>query len=211
MRAMLADLMRSGIKYDDAKLMQVKPLSADATSALTKGAVVIASYKLPYFELDGRVTKYFRLRLLEDVGDGSGAFKGGSSLKSSQRYWQPPNSVPRLYMPPLFSNAPWARIAKDPEIAITITEGEKKSAAACFAGIPCAGLGGVWSFQAKKKAVFLLPDLQGFVWKKRVVDLCFDSDVSGRPDLLAALIKLNRKLLELGAVTRRVDLPELGD
>jgi len=43
------------------------------------------------------------------------------------RYWQPPNSIPRVYFPPfLIDGKDWTAISADPSIDVYITEGEKK-------------------------------------------------------------------------------------
>src|ERR1039458_8783319 len=202
---MLADLTRSGLGRPEAERLGIKPLNTGSVIDLTKGAIKQPAYRIPYFDLDGKVTKYYRLRLLEDTGDGTGAFKGAKS--GGQRYWQPPSTKPWLYMPPILKST-WSKIAKDTKVLIVITEGEKKAIVACLKGLPCVGIGGVWSFQSKKKQIVLIPDLEAFDWKSRDVELCFDSDVSERTDLMAALYSLARELIKRGARVSRVDLPE---
>ena len=75
----------------------------------------------------------------------------------------------------------------------------------------CAGIGGVGSFQSKKRGQVLIPDLAAFVWEGRTVILAFDSDCANRPDLMAQLMKLADEVTRRGAEPLRVDLPALAD
>ena len=125
LRAMFADLGRSGIKRAEALRMRVQPLVADSMFALSKEAILDPGYKLPYFNLDGSIDPlYFRLRRLQlDRGDTA---TDNKALKGF-RYWQPEDSIPRLYMPPLLKSLTWQQVADDPTLEIWMTESKKKS------------------------------------------------------------------------------------
>ncbi len=164
-----ADLRKSGVtKPDDIKCLGLQALTADETVRVTDSDFFrVASYVIPYFGIDrkpmtyqapsGKLLRYVRFKLL-------GELKGrdGKVIK----YTQPSGSGIHLYLPPLID---WAAVAKDPKRKILITEGEKKAVAAILhLGIPTIGTGGVWSFKT--------PDLNGFVWKDRDVEIAYDGD-----------------------------------
>src|SRR5262249_8646606 len=76
------------------------------------------------------------------------------------RYGQRKPTPPAAYFrPTLAGKKTWAEIVKDPSIPIVITEGEKKAAAACKAGIPPIGICGVWSFKSLKYGRKILDEL----------------------------------------------------
>jgi hypothetical protein len=124
-------LRRSGIDVADAKRMRVK-LDGDNDR-----------YKIPYFDVSGRLTGFHRWRLLQPEPDGP-------------RYLQPKNTVPDVYFPPI---RPWPKIIADPTTSLDIGEGEKKSYRACKDGRNCLGLGRVFSFQSKKNGIVFLSGL----------------------------------------------------
>ena len=204
---MLADLANSGINSTDARAMRVTPLNADETRALTKDAILDASYRIPYFKLDGTVDPaFFRLRrvALEAADE-----ETKTEFKNDIRYWQAANSIPRVYLPPVLQGKlTWQDVAGDPNITIFITEGEKKAACACLNGFVCAGIGGVWSWQAKKKAdAPMLPDLMMIKWEGRSVVLVFDSDSVTNRNVAEALKAFARALALAGARVTQIRLP----
>jgi hypothetical protein len=167
---MLADLARSGLDEKDAKRLRCKPLTADETLALLQSEsdlLHLAAYQLPYFDLSGEPTDFWRVRFLEPlhVLDGKGK-------KKLLRYLQPKNSKPQAYFPPYVD---WLRVATDPSRAVVITEGEKKAAKACKEGLNCVGLGGVWNFQSNQQEIDFLTELDIFVWEGRRVEIAFDA------------------------------------
>lgn len=189
----LADLARSGITKADARRMGIEVLDSDETKRLT-GATT-ASYRIPYLDINGRETEFYRVRLL----DPPVSFKG-----KLQRYWQPIGTLPRLYLPPFCR---WSSIAKDVSQDVWITEGEKKATTASKAGAPCIALGGVWAFRSKKAGQALLPDFKQIEWRGRRVVLCFDSDVASKPEVQAAMVALSRELLRMGATAEVARIP----
>ncbi len=190
------DLARSGLTSADAKKLGVSPLEPTQVKALTGHAV--PAYKIPYFSPDGRKLDFYRLRFTAPPT------KFGRQDKP-QRYWQPVNTMPRAYFAPL--GVRWTDVLADTEKAIYLTEGEKKSARTCKEGLPCIGLGGVWSWRAKRAGVALISDLADINWTGRTAVIVFDSDVSEKTEVQAAMSELARQLLPLGAVITCVKLP----
>lgn len=87
--------------------------------------VPVPAARIPYFDLDGAPTGFYRLRTLADwvpAGD-----------TKPRKYMQAANSGNHLYLPPLL-DAPWRAVAADVAIPLLITEGEKKAACACVHG-----------------------------------------------------------------------------
>jgi len=192
----LEHLAASGLDAKDAKKLGLRWLTPKAARnklrmefPLPHGGVYF-----PYFSLAGKLdTTTCRVRLLADPSNG---YTEDDKLP---KYLQPPGTPPRIYLPPYMK---WDEIAKDPEQAIIITEGEKKAAAVCKVGLPCIGLGGVWSFQQKDASVPLLADLLAFNWIGRKVTLAYDSDWTENKDIRKAAGVFARRLSERGAEVR---------
>lgn len=198
----VAKLAASGLNGKDWARLRCAALTARQVGAL--GFPAGAALRLPYFDLRGRTTKFYRLRYLEPMARDGFALAAGKAL----RYVQPPDTLNEVYLPPLLPQA-WGAVAADPTVSLVVTEGELKAASACAAGVPCAGLGGVWCFKAVKRQLPLLPIFSEFTWPGRTVYVCYDSDAATKADVAAALAELCRALLALGAVPRVVSLPAL--
>lgn len=163
---------------------------------------------IPYYGPDKKLLSshpkwpnFYRLRYL---GKGPIDFKEIAGEKP-QRYAQPPGSGVCAYFP---RNADWPVIAEDPEYDIIITEGELKAAAACAAGFPTIGLGGVWNFKSSKEGIWFLHELTRVKWVRRTVYICFDSDYLTKPQVCSAINGLMEELQERGAYVRLLALPE---
>lgn len=182
--AMLEDLRRSNLTEEDAKTLQLSTADHKLTPA-------VAGYTIPYFDVNGKKTKFYRVRYVEDTATGFAALAGRKSL----RYSQPPNSVNEVYLAPYID---WAAYLAG-KLPLNITEGEKKSALATRDGIPTIGLGGVWSFMSKRAEAALLPIFNQINLMDRLVYICFDSDAATNPDILHAEATLAKRLLEKGA------------
>ena len=191
-RLMVDDLARSGLTEKDIKLLQ---LNSDPHN-LTPTA---AGYTIPYFDTSGSVTKFYRVRYVESTVTGFAALTG----QKPQRYSQPINTINEAYLPPYID---WEDYFQSTEPLI-ITEGEKKSAVATKRGFPTIGLGGVWCFMSKKNNVTLLPIFDDINLADRMVYICFDSDASTNPNILAAEGMLSQRLLEKGAVVMITRIP----
>lgn len=189
--ATLTKLAGSALDPEDAELLRIEPFTAEQCKQ-AKLPAAVAGFKIPYFDLNGRITKFFRVRYMEDTRTG---FSKQTS-KKAMRYGQPPHSVNELYLPPFVD---WNGIANDKEIPVLITEGELKSACATKHGLPTIGLGGVWCFQSAKNGTPLLEGFEWFEWAGRTVYIVYDSDAATNPDIVAAEARLARRLLERGA------------
>ena len=186
----------------DAELMQVEELSGAQSKEL--GAQWRRGYKILHLDLNGQPTGKFRIRYLDS---GPVELTGGTGkVKKPPRYWQPKGTPPSLYFPP---HLDWRAIAgtKRPLLG---TEGAKKAARACKAGIPCFALDGVWAFKSAKSGQFdLLKEFDQFDLEDRSITLVFDSNVMTRPPVLGALHECARQLAKRGAKPSTVILPDL--
>jgi hypothetical protein len=189
-RQAIKDLARSGLDKKDYKRLRLEVMDRDATDAFV--GEERASYRIPYFDLDGKRIAYSRVRFLENK-KGRG-FKS-ASREGTHRYSQKANTPPHVYYAPYFN---WRKLAKDAGQKLLITEGEKKAAAACKAGIACIALGGVFSFQSSKRHQPLIPDLEQIDWKDREVEICYDADVMVNANVYTALERLAVTLMGRG-------------
>lgn len=187
-KVMLADLARSGLGPKDLKKLQLEPLDREQTDEFVGESR--ASYRIPYFDLEGKKIAYSRVRFLETRKK---KVWGKTTRDGGFRYSQPFNSSPHVYFPPYFN---WKKIAKDVDTPILITEGEKKAACACSMGIACIALGGVYGFKSGKRFYDLIPELELVRWKDRVVEICFDADVMLKSEVHAALSTLATTLTQ---------------
>lgn len=182
-----------------------------SAAALDKSFEAKPALVIPYFGTDKKPLSshpkwpnFYRIRYLgKDAVD----FKVIAGDKTP-RYKQPPGSGVCAYFP---RNADWQVIAPDPEYDVIITEGELKAAAACAAGFPTIGLGGVWNFRSSKDGVWWLPELQAVKWAQRTVFVCFDSDYLTKPAVCSAINGLMEELQERGAYIRLLALPPSDD
>lgn len=199
---MTQQLTASGLNAADVRKLHVAfvPDAHKLHAAFPK----VAAYRLPYFDLEGKPTKFYRLRCLEQP-----QVNGFDALteRDELRYLQPSEIVSEAYFPPLTN---WGALAKDTSKPLTITEGEKKAAAATKAGVPCIGLGGVWMFKSARHGLPWLPALARLDWKGREVRVAFDSDALTNPDVAKAMHALCDELMKQGALPRVVRVPPLG-
>lgn len=198
--AMLSKLAESALTADDARALGLLPCTAQDAAALDLSKP-FAGFKIPYFDLDGQQTEFFRFRYLESTKTGFAALTNAKA----QRYAQPAGSANELYLPPLATGTTWRTIAENPAIPLVITEGELKAACATKKGFPTVGLGGVWNFKSKDAP--LLPMFEQFAWDGRTVHICYDSDAVTNPKVKKAESALARELALLGARPYIVRLP----
>jgi hypothetical protein len=190
----------SGLSDEHAKRLKLAALSAEETAALGSSFQKVEALRIPYFDLEGRLTKFFRARYLGKLP----GFAGQAA--KPQRYAQPPKTLNEVYYPPLL-DVPWSQVAKDPRVGVYVTEGELKAAAGCALGLATLGLGGVDVWRATKRGVVLLPSLAEFDWTGRKVTVVFDSDAATNPAVVGAQLRLAKELTALGAVPAIVTLP----
>lgn len=197
--AMLKKLSGSLLTEADAKKMLVKPLTIEQVKQLDVPASV-PGFLIPYFSIEGKPTKFWRLRYLEDTRKGFDILSGRKPL----RYVQPPGGVNEIYLSP-FSD--WKRLVDDPDVPLVITEGELKAACSCKVGVPAIGLGGVWCFKSNANKMGILPMMSKIRWKGRSVIICYDSDAVTNPHVVMAENWLAKVLTELGAEVSIARLP----
>ena len=193
--AMLAKLKTSLLTPAHAKTLR---LEAFAEGHKLNIEPKWAGFKIPYFDLDGKLdAEFFRFRFLQTKPThGWGAL---TEDDKPRRYAQPADTGCGVYLPPVL-NGPWRAVAEDSETPIMITEGELKAACACIAlDVPTLGLGGVFNWRSSKLHQPLLPVLEEFAWQGRVVNLCFDSDIAINPMVRMAASRLAHVLADRGA------------
>ncbi len=200
------DLRASLLNPTSYARLKVHPMTAELCVKQNLGIYPQwAGYQLPYFNLKGLPTGFFRYKFLQHK-----ATRGFAALvlpsKAPPKYGQPKGSGCAVYMPPLL-DTPWAVVARDPSQSLVITEGEKKAACGTMLGVPTLGLGGVWNFTSSAAGQELIPDLEQFVWLGRNVVICFDSDVRYKPEVNAALNRLAAILTNRGAIVAVVYVP----
>ena len=196
---MLSDLGRSGLTDRTIALMHCEGIRPKELPL--KGAV--SAYKLPYFNLDGSVNCFSRLKFVPEVLDATG---------KKIKYWQAKGSLPHLYLPPIVN---WQAIANDAVVPLIFTEGEKKAAKGCQSGLLVLGIGGVWCFTSTldNGDKLTLPLLEEFQWSNRPVLICPDSDAwhddTTGWNIRQAFFALAKELQQRGATVQFVVLPDL--
>ncbi len=189
----------SDLTDEQAARLHLTPLTGEETAGL--GAFhPVRALKMPYFDLDGKLTGFFRIRYLEQLPGFAGL------IKKPQRYAQPKGTLNEVYLPPV-TKLPWFEIAKDPSITIHITEGELKAACACVHGLVTAGLGGVDVWRSTKREIDFLPVLHKINWEGRQVVIIYDSDAAINPNVVRAQRQLAGMLVAKGAYPTIASLP----
>ena len=226
--AMLAKLSESALTAKEATKLSIQPFTAEQVAHLQL-PFNRAGFKIPYFDVNGKPTKFFRFRYLEyDNGkgfsklthNGNGNGNGHTkALKHDLRYVQPANTLPEIYFPTNVVQ-PWSKVLQNATIPLVITEGELKAACACKHGMFCIGLGGVWSWKSKKEGMYVLPILKQIAWtyetpdepgkkKPRPVLIVFDSDAVSNANVHMAENALAHELTQLGADVSIFRMPQL--
>jgi len=97
----------------------------------------------------------------------------------------------------------------DPARPLFITEGARKADAAAARGLCCIALMGVWGFRGsnKKGGATALADWELVALNGRTVYIAFDSDVTTKPAVRDALVRLKAFLESRKATVEVVDLP----
>ena len=199
-KAMLSKLAESGLTDDDAAKLNIKPIIAQSVPSILPNAHAAGGFIIPYHDIHGKPTKFCRFRYLEFIN----GFAKLAGIKE-QRYTQPVNTKPELYLSPLVE---WLPITKDVSKRIFITEGENKSSCACKLGFITIGLGGVWNFRSSKQSQLLIPAFDLFDWTGREVIIAYDSDAIRNPSIIAAENALAKELTKRGAIVFILRLPD---
>lgn len=205
----IADLARSGITPDQADAVGIFDVDRadEVYPEFWPVRALVISYFNPdhspmMFEREGKLHRFCRVRYLEPLRSAKGFVKD-----KDRKYDQPRGSGQRVYFCPLVD---WVAVLANPEEPVVITEGEKKTIAGCYAGLPVIGLGGVFNFMASLDS--LLTELEVANWQRRDVYIGFDSDAATNPSILTAEARLVDQLQrKRGARCYLVRLPQNGD
>lgn len=193
----------SGLTDAHAKKLRFEILTGQQTGRLDGAFKPVGALRIPYFDMKGKPTKFYRVRYLE-------AQPGFAGLATKpQRYAQPAGTLNEVYAPPLLDHT-WEEIFADPEVTLYITEGEFKSAAGCSVGLPTLGLGGVDVWRATRRGVGMLPMLREVNWDGRQVVIVYDSDAATNEHVVRAQRVLAQALLDEGALPSVASLPADG-
>ncbi len=121
------------------------------------------------------------------------------------KYEMPAGARVRLDVPPRCRAA-----LGDPSVPLWITEGIKKADALASVGLCAIALLGVWNFKGKNPVggVALLADFDCLALNGRSVVIVYDSDVSRKPQVHAALDRLVEHLCRKGATVGVISLPD---
>jgi hypothetical protein len=169
------------------------------------------AYKIPYFNLDGSLSDYYRFRFISDAKDiGTGKHITLIRGNDETKYLQPSGTKAHPYFSPLIN---WNDVAKNKEQPIYIVEGEKKAICGCYFKMPAIGIGGVWNFGEYSHKV--MPRLSNKILalniKDREVIVVFDNDVHTNEDVKNARLRLMDYLLYEGAIPKYITLPKEAD
>ena len=98
----------------------------------------------------------------------------------------------------------------DPSEALFITEGARKADAAVSGGLCCVSLLGVWNWRGTnaKGGKTALPEWESIALNDRQVFICFDSDVTTKPEVHQALARLKKFLESRKARVSIIQLPD---
>jgi hypothetical protein len=146
----------------------------------------------PFRDSRGELNGYKRLKFDQPRKD-----RNGKAIK----YESPCGQPNRVYVPP-----GTVEVLSEPKTELIITEGEKKALCADQFGFPCLGLVGVFGW--KTKAETLLLDLERVEWNGRKGIVCFDSDLSDKPEIKDAETRLAAQLKMRGATVKVARLPD---
>jgi hypothetical protein len=116
------------------------------------------------------------------------------------KYEAPAGSAPHFDLHP-----DAVHVLQDATIPLYFSEGTKKGDAAWSRGVPCVSITSVWMFLNGRLVV---PDLDEILLLGRVVRVVFDSDVTRKASVAAALLRFCAALDRRGAKVEVVYLPE---
>lgn len=190
----------SDITEKMAKQLHYEVLTADQVERLAPNFLAAGAIRIPYFTVDGKLTKFYRIRYIEELPGFAGA------AEKPQRYAQAANTLNEVYAPPLLDR-PWSEVLADAEVGVVFTEGEFKSACACAVGLATLGLGGVDVWRSSRRGLAMLRMLADVEWSGRNVCIVFDSDAAQNPNVVRAQRQLAHELADRGAMARIVSLP----
>ena len=182
----LADLRASGLS--DETIRAAGLCSAPAAATRLLGFHDSPALVFPYPEHPG----YIRIKPDQPRTD-----REGKTIK----YESPRGSRNHLYVP--HKTRARLRGMGEPVTTVIITEGEKKALKADQEGFATISVPGVWGWRT------CVPELTGISWQGRRAVIAFDSDVTRKADVKAAISALADKLKEEGADVRVILLPDI--
>lgn len=212
MELAIAKLESSGLTLDDARLLGIDVLEPRETAGLHPSFKDVPSlrfkYKNPWKPIEGlrpfpKWPEFYRLRYLRQPTDFTAI-----TDKKPVRYVQEPNSGVCAYFPTI-GDVQWAKVLKDVDEPLIITEGELKAAKATKEGFATIGIGGVHNWKSANLGVTFLNELAAVSWVKRYVYIVFDSDYRTNHNVLNALNELAEELALHGAIPHVVPLPDI--
>jgi hypothetical protein len=127
--------------------------------------------------------------------------------KGASPKMQCPRDTPNYFYEGAFrrdSDRQWPAVRHDKSVPLHIVEGPLKALACTWHGVPAIGVNGVYGWSSNHKPI---DDFRRFVWKGRIVVLCFDSDIMQKWQVRQALRRLGDYLITLGAKVRIKLLP----
>lgn len=189
--AMLSKIAGSSLDAKDAAKLKFRYLTALQSKELDV-PVNLAGFVIPYFDISGKLTNFWRYRYLEETRKGFDILSGRKAL----RYVQASGGVNEVYLAPFMD---WKLVVKNTTIPLIITEGELKAASVTKTKMPCIGLGGVFCFKSTKGREAMLPMLRLFYWNGREVFIAYDSDAVTNPMVILAENQLASLLTRHGA------------
>jgi hypothetical protein len=191
----------------DAKTVAKLGFKLSSAAQCPEGLVFkCAGFVIPYFDLSGKRTSFFRYRFLEQPKQNGFA---GLVKRKPIRYSQVSGTINELYLPPVVD---WRSVAKDKTLPIIITAGELKAASgSLLTPYPTIGLGGVWTWKSNKARQPMLQQFDEFEWEGRPVYIVYDSDAKTNPMVIQAENALAQALTARGAEPFITRLHELED
>jgi len=147
----ITDLELSGLEPRDIAARKVTPAELAPTGHLSQTSYIPDGYVIPYFDLNGDLLPYYRVKIL-DVGANTGPKYRGLKDKPNHIYFPP--QLPKL-------------LKSGQHQFLIITEGEKKAACAVKMGFPCIALSGVDCW--RNRSLYLPEDTQFVALKGRKV------------------------------------------
>lgn len=219
----LEDLRRSGLSPSTIAASLITDETSDTETALRLDKYHVRGFVLPYFGLDRQPLKFYRIKVL------------ASTNGKTPKYMQPKAAGNHLYLPPglVDIDPEWA---KNTDLPLFITEGEKKALAAIQAGLPTIAVGGVFSWRThihtlergvvrvedkpsarvihlddrgeKAYRTEVASELESIEWSHREVFLIFDSDAETNDEVQRAAFEFANWLDERGASTKQISLAD---
>jgi hypothetical protein len=191
----LADLQKSGLTPEHTKKLCMESTGPD-------------SYKIPYFDANGKLTDFFRTKHFYKAERLEALRKAKKKLPP--KYTQSKGTAPEIYLAPLVDTK-WSTILADASIPMVVTEGEKKAACGCANGIATIGLGGTHSWRSRNLAVQFLSALNTTAWEGRTVRVVMDSDLIEKDSARKGAEGFVAQLRKRGAQATLIILPADGE